>query len=837
MYVMMDGAALAFGKDSTVQDIKEKIIETPTLTKLELNECIHINDTAIADVAETLTKDLQSLIVRKGIFTDKGVEFIAKRCQQLQNVKFIGCNAVGEDGMKSLGRHCNDLRTVAFIYEVNTEWHIIDKSLSVLAKSISAEINSIAFVGFDEITDLGVNYVADGYQNTLNQVNFSHCGKITDDALITLAKCCKGLRDIELNSTNITDKGVSLLASKCSQLEIVNFGNCLELSDSSIENLAKGCPKLTQLNVESCYRITELSLASLAKGCLELEVLNFDQTSIRTIPVLIVGLRKLSILSLHACRELYHPPPEVIDRQIDGLLEFYKEYSLAYRLKVFLLGDQNVGKTTLASALVGSLLGATEGPTEGVNIDLWHPFVDSQNEKFIQKQLRQGEKNLTFDIWDLSGRPVLQGAHQAYMTNGAIYIVVFNLSSDASCNSVASYLDAVQTKAPGSHVILAATHADKLNSEDQRKAKIQGVLLPIQELEKQKVTLLQEEIDSLKQFGKENVFLKRIEEVKYVLKHQLNVPNSVISVNAATGKGVDEIKTKLFTKALDPKTFPHLIREIKPGLIQLYDEILKLRQKGTLLMTWKEFKEMAMCEERIPQEEILEGEIEFLHTVGGVLDFKFSENRNPSDPRDRVICIYPYAFAESICATIVDNDKQAFRFEARRFWPKESGYPKPDPAILVRVLEEIPLEGLVRMSLLPLIWQDFNITDEQAVLMVETLGRLSLLSKAEASKTPTKGLALPHFKSLSTQSRYYIPLMNLMPDIKPQLNWTPTPFKGDLQIGWRYDFPTGVPPGLLLRALANVKRASSEFCNYQHCWRNGVLSRIDEVSNHVLIVQ
>ena len=71
----------------------------------------------------------------------------------------------------------------------------------------------------------------------------------------------------------------------------------------------------------------------------------------------------------------------------------------------------------------------------------------------------------------------------------------------------------------------------------------------------------------------------------------------------------------------------------------------------------------------------------------------------------RYICLKPTALADMICLTHIDNPRKSFKIEARRFWPRDSGYKKPDPSILVKALEDIPSQGLIREVLFPLLWQ------------------------------------------------------------------------------------------------------------------------------------
>ena len=310
--------------------LQEAILQAPALLKLEILECPAIDNHAIEEIAQILNVELETFIVRKSYFSDKAVEVIAKRCPKLQHVKFAECKNVGEFAMKALGNNCKELRTIAFIYENNLNW-LVDDALSVLVKSCSSELHAISFVGFNDVTDIGVNYAADCYQNTLSQVDFSECPQLTDKSLIGLAVNCKFLRDVALSSTNITDSGLQVLAEKCSRLQRVNFAHCTKITDQGVKSLAKTCPQLLKVNFDNCSQLGDASLVAIASNCLGVEDMNFDRTSIHSIPALIIGLKRLRTLSTRMCRGLIHPPPEIVHKEIYGLLDFYREYSLSYR--------------------------------------------------------------------------------------------------------------------------------------------------------------------------------------------------------------------------------------------------------------------------------------------------------------------------------------------------------------------------------------------------------------------------------------------------------------------------------------------------------------------------
>ena len=87
------------------------------------------------------------------------------------------------------------------------------------------------------------------------------------------------------------------------------------------------------------------------------------------------------------------------------------------------------------------------------------------------------------------------------------------------------------------------------------------------------------------------------------------------------------------------------------------------------------------------------------------MDFKLVEVTPQNEIPARFICINPPALANMICLAHVDNPRKSFKIESRRLWPKDSGYKKPDPSVLVKALEDIPSLGLIRETLFPILWQ------------------------------------------------------------------------------------------------------------------------------------
>eukprot|EP00731_Ephydatia_muelleri_P031255 Em0022g769a len=82
-------------------------------------------------------------------------------------------------------------------------------------------------------------------------------------------------------------------------------------------------------------------------------------------------------------------------------------------MKLMLVGKQNRGKTTLAARLQGRSCGNTS--TVGVDVNEWEykPSI--------------GKKSFQFSIWDFGGQEEYYVTHQCFLSERALYLVLFNL--------------------------------------------------------------------------------------------------------------------------------------------------------------------------------------------------------------------------------------------------------------------------------------------------------------------------------------------------------------------------------------------------------------------------
>ncbi|XP_078536216.1 leucine-rich repeat serine/threonine-protein kinase 2 isoform X2 [Lissotriton helveticus] len=131
------------------------------------------------------------------------------------------------------------------------------------------------------------------------------------------------------------------------------------------------------------------------------------------------------------------------------------------RMKLMIVGNAGSGKTTLVHQLMKSKRAdpGLKKATVGIDVKDWH-VPSKQNAK----------KELTLNVWDFAGEEEFYSAHPHFMTQRALYLVVYDLSKgSAEVDSIKPWLFNIKARASVSPVILVGTHLD-VSDEKCRKA-------------------------------------------------------------------------------------------------------------------------------------------------------------------------------------------------------------------------------------------------------------------------------------------------------------------------------------------------------------------------------
>ena len=144
-------------------------------------------------------------------------------------------------------------------------------------------------------------------------------------------------------------------------------------------------------------------------------------------------------------RNVPHQDVKVRDTGIGG------DYEGTQIMKIVLLGESGVGKTTLASILSGS-----EGKADGeLTISTW--------------KLRQGlnDRGLHLKIWDVSGGDQSKVVCRCVLSERCVCILLFNLKKVTRWGEeMRTWVEHITAQAPGACLLLVGTHLDELSDQE-----------------------------------------------------------------------------------------------------------------------------------------------------------------------------------------------------------------------------------------------------------------------------------------------------------------------------------------------------------------------------------
>lgn len=238
----------------------------------------------------------------------------------------------------------------------------------------------------------------------------------------------------------------------------------LRLDDNQIAELPAAVGDLSSLRVLSLARNRLADVPAELAGLGALRELRLDGNQLTGLPPAFAGpLANGLILDLRA-NPLAEPLPALVERGPADLAAYLRGLERAagqFEVKVLLLGEGNVGKTSLAAALRGERFVARRPSTPGIAITpltLPHP-----QEPGVEMRLR---------LWDFGGQEDYRITHQLFISQRALYLVVWYPREGWTQGNAEAWLRSIllRTGRPGAdgtgggRVIVVATHSDDVRS-------------------------------------------------------------------------------------------------------------------------------------------------------------------------------------------------------------------------------------------------------------------------------------------------------------------------------------------------------------------------------------
>lgn len=185
----------------------------------------------------------------------------------------------------------------------------------------------------------------------------------------------------------------------------------------------------------------------------QLETLWVSNNLINDLPPALGRLEKLRILDIRD-NPLSPALKSALDLGLDELKAYLRSLENAeplYECKLVLVGEGDVGKTTLLKALTGRNPREDEKSTHGVSID-----VQAMNLAHPEKP----EVKIQFNAWDFGGQEVYRVTHQFFFSRRSVYLLIWEPRMGVQQCQVEDWLKLIRLRVGAeASVIIVSTHA------------------------------------------------------------------------------------------------------------------------------------------------------------------------------------------------------------------------------------------------------------------------------------------------------------------------------------------------------------------------------------------
>jgi F-box and leucine-rich repeat protein 1 (S-phase kinase-associated protein 2) len=164
-----------------------------------------------------------------------------------------------DSAVESVANYCHDLREL----DLSRSFRLSDRSLYALAHGCP-RLTRLNISGCSNFSDTALIYLTCHCKH-LKCLNLCGCGKAaTDRALQVLFVISSFVNHVSsLNVYLVSIILMQAIAQNCGQLQSLNLGWCDDVTDKGVTSLASGCPDLRAVDLCGCVLITGIWSDSL----------------------------------------------------------------------------------------------------------------------------------------------------------------------------------------------------------------------------------------------------------------------------------------------------------------------------------------------------------------------------------------------------------------------------------------------------------------------------------------------------------------------------------------------------------------------------------------------
>ncbi|MBE2225490.1 MAG: leucine-rich repeat domain-containing protein, partial [Anaerolineae bacterium] len=239
----------------------------------------------------------------------------------------------------------------------------------------------------------------------------------------------------------------------------------LDLSQNNLSVLPAEIGHLTNLISLYLWQNRLRQLPAEIGHLTNLRWLDLRENRLSQLPVEISHLNNLTSLNLGRNPGL-PIPSELLQRGAYNpqiFLDFWQEYISQqthplYEVKMILVGEGSVGKTSLVRRLTVDEFDHAEAQTKGINIETWPVEVAaSKGQGTAQSAAHQVETH----IWDFGGQEIMHATHQFFLTDRSLYLLVLDARQGERESRVEYWLSLIESFAGESPIIIVLNKCDQ----------------------------------------------------------------------------------------------------------------------------------------------------------------------------------------------------------------------------------------------------------------------------------------------------------------------------------------------------------------------------------------
>jgi internalin A len=188
--------------------------------------------------------------------------------------------------------------------------------------------------------------------------------------------------------------------------------------------------------------------------------LHLNGNQLTSVPQEITNLTNLAYLDLNS-NQLPIPPEtlanpkdvKAIFAALDGLVSGKR----LNEAKMLVIGDGDVGKSSVVERLIYNTFNSQKETTLGVEIN--------DEMKVVQSEVKGEKDPVKLNIWDFGGQEIQHSTHQFFLTTRSLYLLVVDARKGDQINNIEYWLKLIESFGGASPIIIVINQIDQLKGQ------------------------------------------------------------------------------------------------------------------------------------------------------------------------------------------------------------------------------------------------------------------------------------------------------------------------------------------------------------------------------------